>query len=154
MRLRLPLCLALAAVAGLVTLTLHGQAQEETATLYVSGLTVGKKQTALVRIHNASPSAADIISVEYRIRHTDAGQTLFLAPAGAPVRSGETLELDLGAIVNAHRASIDLGEFEGPVQFVAFGTGGVFRSFGPETMVVEAQQKEGRATFAPVVEWR
>lgn len=152
--LRLVAVCAALATAGLFLLAHRGEAQEETATLYVSGIVIGKRNTALVRLHNASPSVGDVFTVEYRVRHTDGGQTLYAVPAGAPLRPGQTLELDLGAIVNDFRAGQELPDFEGPVQFVAFGTGGVFRSFGPDSVVAEALQEQRRARFAPLVEWR
>ena len=150
--------LGLLAAATLVAavFVLRAGAQESGATVYVSGIEIGRKDRALVRFHNASTFAGDVYSVNYTVRHTDAGQPLSFPGAGdgARLRPGETIELDLGPIVNTYRAGLELGEFDGPVQLVAFGSGGIMNEFGPDTVIVQAIQKDGGASFAPLVEWR
>jgi len=124
-------------------------------TLYISGLDIGPKKQVIVRLRNTSTHASDVLSVHYTVRDPSAGVPLSQPGAGngAQLRPGDTLELDLGAIVNAFRAEREVSGWNGPVHFVAFGTGGNFGDFGPETVQVEAVQTVGRARFTAAVEW-
>ena len=151
----LPAVLVAATVTCAAFFALRGEAQDSDATAYVSGLRIGKRAQAIVRLHNASRHPGDTYSVHYTVRHTEAGQSLSLPGAGdgARLSPGQTIELDLETIVNQYRATFGVGGFDGPVQFVAFGTGGV-NPFGAETVSVEAVQVEGAAKFEPLVEWR
>ncbi len=152
--------LALAALAGGAATLLPGvwpakaRAQDPTHTLYISGLHVGKKFKAIVRLTNISPDGADAYTVNYRVRDA-ATATLISRPGlAAELRSGRTLELDLGVIVTAYRDELEINpKFTAPVQFLAVGEGGFFRPFSPETVAVEAFQTDGKATYAVNVKW-
>ena len=128
---------------------------EDESTLYISGLDIGPGKKAIVRLRNTSTRAADTLTVHYTVRDPSIGHPLSALGAGIGARlaAGDTLELDLGEIVDAHRATQEVGGWDGPVQFVAFGTGGQFGDFGPETVQVEAVQKVKRAQFTLPVEW-
>lgn len=152
------LCAALGATAiSLARVPRQAAAQEQTRTLYVTGLHIGGKTRAVVRLTNTSPNAADAFALHYTVQAANAGESLSLPGAGvsgAPIYNGHTLELDLGAIVNAYRASRDAGPFTGPVRLVAFADDGAYLPFGPETVHVTAVQTEGAARFEPLVQWR
>jgi len=122
-------------------------------TLYISGLEIGRGRKAIVRLRNTSTHLSDVLTVNYTVRDPSIGHPLSQIGIGAQLLAGQTLELDLGAIVNAYRASLEVSGWDGPVQFVAFGDGGHFGDFGPETVQVEALQTVKRATFAAHVEW-
>jgi len=161
--MRTTLLLVLAAVlAGTlaVVLTRPGEARAVgIATLHVEGLDVGRGQRAIVRLHNTSEHPADVYSVNYTVY---AQQTLSDTPValsqpgagvGARLAPGQTLELDLGAIVDAYRAQQEVGPWDAPLRLVAFGTGGSFLAFGPGSVQVEALQTDGSATYAAPVRW-
>lgn len=152
----LALALALLALLGSAACS-PGEAQEAPATLYVSGMRIGGRSRAVVRLRNCAPSSSGLFYVHYTVRATEAGQALSLpaaGPQGAALIAGRTLELDLGAIVNAYRKSLGVGPYEGTVQFVAYGEGGTNADFGPDTVHVDASQAEGAARFQAAVEWR
>lgn len=134
----------------------RSEAQEENAALFISGMRIGGGSRAVVRLRNVAPGST-VYFVHYTIRATDAGQPLSLpaaGPQGAPLIAGDTLELDLGGIVNAYRRSLGAGSYSGTVQFVAFAEGGGGHPFGPETVAVDATQAEGSARFQANVAWR
>ena len=122
-------------------------------TLYISGLDIGRGRKAIVRLRNTSTHLSDVLTVNYTVRDPSRGHPLSKIGIGAQLRPGDTLELDLGAIGDAHRASLEISGWDGPVQLVAFGDGGHFGDFGPETVQVEAIQTIKRAKFAANVEW-
>ncbi len=124
-------------------------------TLYVSGLEIGKGRRALVRLRNVAASGGDVYSVHYTVRDPAGGVPISLPGAGdgARLAPGETLQLDLGPLVDAYRAERGLGPYEGPVQFVAFGTAGAIEAFGRETIVPEGIQSIGKATYEVAAEW-
>ena len=132
-------------------------AQEEVWTLYVSGMSVGGKSRALLRLTNVAPEGGgDLYFVHYTVRATNGAHIsrLGAGPVGAQLLPGQTLELDLGLIVDQYRASLGMSGFVGPVQLVAFGEGGATDVFSPRTVKVEAVQQEGQAQFPAVVKWR
>jgi hypothetical protein len=134
------------------------RAQEAAATVYVSGLRVdGTRARAVVRLTNASPNLADVFALHYTIQAGHAGEPLSLPGAGfsgAPLAAGKTLEIDLGEVVTAYRASFGLTPYRGTVRFVAWAEDGAYSAFGPETVHVTAVMSEGKARFEPLVEWR
>ncbi len=124
--------------------------------LYVSGMRIAAaKPIAFVRLTNTSPNAADVFSVHYTIRDTLSGASLSTPGAGlgAQLAPGHVLELDLGKIVALYRQSLEASTFTGPVEFVAFGEGGAFRSFASDTIQVETEQHEGAAVHEGVAQW-
>ena len=147
---------AVALVAGLVA-TLRPVKADLAHSLLVSGMKVaGKRRIAIVRLTNTSPDAADVFYVHYTIRDglTGAAVSLPGAGLGAQLSPGKTVELDLGAIVTQYRLSNDVtSTYSGDVQFVAFGEGGFYRSFGPGVVHVEVEQHEGRAIHDAAVQW-
>jgi hypothetical protein len=149
-----------ASVAILVARTPAGtaEAQDAGASLIVSGMRIdGARAKARIRLRNTSPNVGDVMFLRYTVRGPDAGAPLSLPGAGdvgLPLPAGQVVEIDLDAAVQSYRRSLGLGPYAGPVQFVSFGYGGVTRSFGPDTVVVDAQQTEGKAVFDAVVEWR
>ncbi len=156
------LLIALAVAAGAAALFATRAAPARalgTATLHVTGLDVGKGRRAIVRLYNTSTHASDVFAVHYTIYALDTlnGNPVALsrpgAGNGAQLIPGDTLELDLGAIVAAYRAERELGAWDAPIRFVAFGAGGNFERFGPETIAATALQTDGKATFAPAVTW-
>ena len=154
------LALATAAVTTALTVPSVGQwvgfadaRAADSTTLYISGLDIGPGRKAIVRLHNTSTHASDVFSVNYTVRDPSIGHPLSQLGIGAQLRPGDTLELDLGAIVDAYRATLEVSGWDGPVQFVAFGEGGNFAEFNAETVQVEALQTIKRAKFAAHVEW-
>lgn len=150
---------AATAAAALVAVRSEPAEAAGIATLHVTGLDIGKKESAIVRLHNTSTHASDVFSVHYTVFAHD---TLFDNPValslpgagnGAQLRAGDTLELDLGEIVAAYRARQGAGTWDAPIRFVAFGTGGNFERFGPETIVAEALQTRRGATYQANVHW-
>lgn len=128
----------------------------ETATLHVTGLDVGPRERAVVRLYNSSRQA---FAVHYTVFALD---TLYESPValslpgagvGAQLLPGDTLELDLGEIVTAYRAQQGASAWDAPIRFVAFGTTSGAERFGPETILAEALQTEGGATYRPAVTW-
>lgn len=159
MRLALALLLVLgAAAAAVVAARPAARAQEAPWTLYVSGLRIGGKSRAVVRVRNTSGRSLDFYALHYTVRDVDgvALSRVGAGPSGAALRAGHTLDLDLGEIVDRYRAEFGVGPFSGPVQFVAYSEDGpaATRPFGPDVVQVEAVQTEGRATYTAVVEWR
>lgn len=144
-----------AAGVGAALLTRPARAQSVTDSLFISGMSIGPGRKAVVRIYNSSENFGDTVRVHYTIRETFSGGAISLPIAGdgAPVNGGRMLELDLGKIVAARRKQLGLGPFVGPVQFVAFGEGGVERHFTRDVIVVEARQSIGQATFDAPVQW-
>ena len=151
--------LAAAAAAGALVVVRPDAARAEgTATLHVTGLDIGRGESAIVRLHNTS-THSDSFSVHYTVYAHD---TLFDNPValslpgagnGAILRAGDTIELDLGEIVAAYRLQQGAGAWDAPLRFVAFGTGGNTERFGPETIVAEALQSRGGATYPANVTW-
>ena len=144
-----------AALLGVLAWT--GRAQDANPyTLYVSGMSIGKSRTAIVRVTNGSPVRGDAQRIFFTVRNTVNGAPLTLPGAGdgAQLFPGDTLELDLGRLVAAYRAQTGLPSFEGTVQFVAFGSGGPIHPFGPRYTAVQAIQTERKAVYAANVEWR
>lgn len=155
----LPAALTAAAVAAggaAAWLASPARAQAVGESLYISGMTIGPGAKAVVRLYNSSENFGDTIRVHYTVRETASGGAISLPIAGdgAPVNGGRMLELDLGAIVAARRKELGLKPFRGPVQFVAFGEGGVERHFTRDVIVVEARQTLGKAVFDAPVHWR
>ena len=127
------------------------------STVWITGMRIdGNKTTARVRITNVSGDATNFFSVHYTVQAPGGGEPLSrlaAGPDGATLLNGRTVELDLGEIVTAYRASFGAPAYRGPVRLVAYATStGV--PFGPDTVQVTAVQKEGAAMFDPLVEWR
>ncbi len=143
-------------LAGGTALLVRGTAKADgDVTLYVSGFDIGPKKTASLRLTNVSPSVADVYSIQLTVREIDQG-IVIRRPVGDGARlfRGQTLELEIGDVVDQFRAGFELSGWDGAVQVVAFGTGGVLNDFGPDTVLVEAVQTEGKASYGVVVEWR
>jgi len=160
----LPAAAAAAAVAVVVALLLvaggagtrTAGAQDRVKTLVVSGLQIGvaKSPHAWVRIRNCTKTES--FTVHYTVQSVD-GEPLSApgaGPSGVVLFAGRTLDLDLGAVVAQYRAQFEAGPFTGPARLVAYGEGGIFETFGPETIHVSAHQVEAPAKFEPMVEWR
>lgn len=149
--------LALAAAAAGTWALRPARAQEAARTLWITGLRIdGTKSRALVRLTNAGTTGADVFAVHYTVQAVNAGEplsTVAAGPTGAYLGRGDTLDLDLGAIVAAYRKSLGVPGFAGPVRFVAFADAGG-RPFGPDVIQVSAVQTEGTARWEPPVEWR
>jgi hypothetical protein len=149
---------AAAAASAAVVMTRPGDARATgTATLHVTGLDIGKGEKAVIRLHNTTSSS---YLVHYTVFAHDTlnGNPVALsalgAGDGARLFGGDTLELDLGPIVTAYRAEQEAGEWDAPLRFVAFGSDGLSgERFGPETIVAEALQTRGKATYRADVTW-
>jgi len=148
---------ALALAAGGLFVALRPARAEQRRTLYVSGLKVlGKKRVSIVRLTNTSDQAADSFLVHYTIRDAATGDPVSQPGAGlgAQILPGRTLELDLGAIIAQYRLSFDVtSPYSGAVQFVAYGEGGFYHTFGPDVIHVEIEQHEGSAIHDGAAAW-
>ena len=130
---------------------------QENHALYISGLRIGKGHEAILRLTNLSQHAEDQYAVNFSVLETSAGRQVnsFTNNTRFLFR-GDTLQLDIAAIVKAHQAS--LGEngnakFKGPVQVVLSATGGQFAAFGPGVIAVQAFTKEGQARYQTSIRW-
>lgn len=133
------------------------RAQEAVKTLWITGLRIdGARARALVRLTNTGSSGLDVHAVHYTVQATNGGEPLSAVaagPTGAFLGAGDTLDLDLGAIVTAYRKSLGVPGFSGPVRFVAFADS-PGRPFGPDAIQVSAVQTAGTTRWEPLVEWR
>lgn len=144
----------LAFVAGLVVVRERADAVGENV-VYVSGLRLGKRTEAIVRIHNPAPTINGTYTITYLVRESESGRPLSRLGAAVEIRSGETLELDIGQIVKNHLSGAGVNpNFSGPVQFVAFNNAEISDPFGPETAIVTGIQTEGKAAFSLPVIWQ
>ena len=144
----------LAFVAGLVVVRERADAVGENV-VYVSGLRVGKRTSAIVRIHNPAPTINGTYTITYLVREPDGGRPLSRIGAAVEIRSGETLELDIGKIVRDHLSGAGANpNYSGPVQFVAFNNAEISDPFGPDTTIVTGLQTEGGARYTLPVLWQ
>lgn len=158
LRLAAPVLLALAAAVAAVVLVPSSEPARAagTATLHVTGLDIGKGERALVRLHNAGKSSFVVsytVFAHDTLNDNPVALSALGAGDGARIFAGDTLELDLGPIVDAYRAQQEVGPWDAAIRFVAFGTSAGDERFGPETIVAEALQVRGRAAFPAVVTW-
>lgn len=148
-RLGLGVALALGAAAAVAWLREPGPAQaQEQRAVFVSGLQAGRGNLPIVRIHSVAESFADTYQVLWFVRDPTSGALVNPTNTPRSLFPGRVIELDLNATV-----ALVNPDYRGPIQFVASATGGTFHAFGPETVRVEAVQKEGKAVWRPVVRW-
>lgn len=156
-RTAVSLLLVAAALGAGIWALVPARAQEAAATLWITGLRIdGTRARALIRLTNTGKAGIDVHSVHYTVQATNAGEPLSAVaagPSGAFLGSGDTLDLDLGAIVTAYRKSLGVPGFSGPVRFVAFADS-AGQPFGPDVIQVSAVQTEGTLRYEPLVEWR
>ncbi len=128
-------------------------AEPEPGVAYVSGLEIGPRKAALLRIANVSPSRFSYAAIYTVIAEDGNPLAVF---TNIPVGFDDTLELDVGKAVNAHRLAVnpDAGTFAGRVQLIVRGEGGFdIEPFGQQTVVVEGVQKDRAATYQAAVDW-
>lgn len=133
-----------------------GVAQEAPAeTLYITGLQIGPRTKAIVRLRNIDPASEGSTVFDYRVLDPAAGQVVIPIQVGqgARILPGRMLELDLSTIVRNWRIANEIGRYAGPVTFQAQAAPDLLVEFGSANIAVEAVQTVRGARYGGAVEW-